>query len=537
MQPTLHGETRKSLPRGPRRRAPPPPRPPSRAADARACAFAEASGSGASFDGPPQQPPPQQQGPPGQQPSAAVVELNEIIASEEFGRFCEFCQAQMGQAAGAFDASKMAQTFLENRHRKNLQQVSARYEGAQREQQAELHQLLEPVRERKGKSNVAELHVQTNRLLARHAARHKSMWREKDRLDAVFTEQKAHLEGLQQQQAAMAAQQQQQQAQQLQVQRMRMMQGAMMMQGQMMQGQQTMMQMQAAAAQQMMAQQGGMMPDGWPPGMGGGMGGMAGAGAMGGGCAPSMAAADSGAAAGGSGHISPPAPPPAEEPTVMYVSPIEVGAIYGNNGRTLARLESEAGVKVDIKPEDAGRTPVCLSGSAAACERAQVLIRRLINSDPDPWRGGDGDGARGGGGDRAPPSDAYRTSSGGGGGGGGGGGMWLEVRQLPDGLRDFPRDLQAEFGRYGEVVRANLSQPPGTGRILFAEGRHAHRAKEAMDRRYVYEGRPLKIYVDSREPVPPRGPVPPREPPRGPVPPRGPPPPPPRYGGYGGYGR
>ena len=26
-----------------------------------------------------------------------------------------------------------------------------------------------------------------------------------------------------------------------------------------------------------------------------------------------------------------------------------------------------------------------------------------------------------------------------------------------------------------------------------------------MDRRYVYEGRPLKIYVDSREPVPPPG--------------------------------
>ena len=151
-----------------------------------------ASGSGASFDGPPQQPPPQQQGQPGQQPSAAVVELNEIIASEEFGRFCEFCQAQMGQAAGAFDASKMAQTFLENRHRKNLQQVSARYEGAQREQQAELHQLLEPVRERKGKSNVAELHVQTIRLLARHAARHKSMWR---RMTGwMRPEQKAHLE-------------------------------------------------------------------------------------------------------------------------------------------------------------------------------------------------------------------------------------------------------------------------------------------------------------------------------------------------------
>ena len=114
----------------------------------------------------------------------------------------------------------------------------------------------------------------------------------------------------------------------------------------------------------------------------------------------------------------------------MYVSPIEVGAIYGNGGRTLARLESEAGVKVDIKPEDAGRTPVCLSGSAAACERAQVLIRRLINSDPDPWRGGDGDG-RGGGGDRPAPSDAYRTS--GGGGGGGGGGMWSRCVSCPTG--------------------------------------------------------------------------------------------------------
>ena len=181
--------------------------------------------------------------------------------------------------------------------------------------------------------------------------------------------------------------------------------------------------------------------------------------------------------------------------------------------RPHARPAGERGGARSTSSPRTRRTPVCLSGSAAACERAQVLIQRLL-ARPRPWRGNRGDGARGGGGDRAAPSGAYRTSSG---GGGGGGGMWLEVRQLRRAAR-LPRDLQASSAATARWC-APTCQPPGTGRILFAEGRHAHRAKEAMDRRYVYEA-PARIYVDSREPVPRRGPVPPREPPRGPEPPR-----------------
>ena len=71
----------------------------------------------------------------------------------------------------------------------------------------------------------------------------------------------------------------------------------------------------------------------------------------------------------------------------------------------------QAGVKVDTSPRTLGGR-IGLSGSAAACERAQVLIRRLINSDPDPWRGGDGDAARGGGEDRRrPPTRTARRAA------------------------------------------------------------------------------------------------------------------------------